>query len=104
MSSEKNNKKRKLILCTTKSPLEDEYYEFLSFYRKKFFNSKIIDRNIFIALLLVIIIGLNLLGIDLNKIHETNYSLIILIIINIIISIVLYPITNYYLKTIKNIS
>lgn len=73
---------------------------FLAFI-EKIFNSKIIDRNIFIALLLVIIIGLNLLGIDLERIHETNYSVIILVIINIIISIVLYPITNYYLKTIK---
>lgn len=88
-------------MYTTLSPFEDDFImNFLSFI-EKIFNSKIIDKNIFIALLLVVIIGLNLLGIDLEKIQQSSYILTILVVVNIIISIVLYPITNFYLKSIK---
>ncbi len=72
----------------------------LSALFNKVFNSKLVDKNILVTILLLILVGLNLLGIDINYLSQSLYVLVTLVIINIFITIVLYPITSYRLKTI----
>lgn len=68
----------------------------------KVFNSKILDKNILITIMLLILVGLNLLGIDINYLSQSIYVLVTLVIINIFITIILYPITSYRLKEMNN--
>lgn len=74
----------------------------LSALFEKVFNSKLFDKNILVTILLLILVGLNLLGIDINYLSQSLYVLVTLVIINIFITIVLYPITSYRLKTITD--
>jgi len=66
----------------------------------KLFNSKYFGKNITVTILLLILVGLNLLGIDIKYLSQSLYLLVTLIIINIFITIVFYSFTSYYFKTI----
>lgn len=60
------------------------------------------DKHFFIVVLLVIFIGLNLLGIDIEYLTESPYVIVILIIINIIITLIIFPITTIKLKMLND--
>lgn len=66
----------------------------------KLFNSKYFGKNITVTILLLILVGLNILGIDIKYLSQSLYLLVTLIIINIFITIVFYSFTSYYFKTI----
>lgn len=74
------------------------YMDFFSSLIDKIFSSKLLDKNILITLMILILVGLNLLGIDINYLSQSIYVLVTLVIINIMITITLYPITSYRLK------
>lgn len=59
------------------------------------------DKNFLILIVLLILIGLNLLGIDIQYLSQQTYILATMIIINILITIFLYPITSTKLNTIN---
>lgn len=60
------------------------------------------DKHFFIVVLLVLFIGLNLLGIDIEYLTESPYVIVILIIINIIITLIIFPITTIKLKMLND--
>jgi len=66
----------------------------------KLFNSKYFGKNVTVTILLLILVGLNILGIDIKYLSQSLYLLVTLIIINIFITIVFYSFTSYYFKTI----
>ena len=62
-------------------------------------NSKIINKNIAVTLLLLILIGLNLLGIDIEYISQSDYLLTVLIVVNIFITVIMYPMSSLKIKS-----
>jgi len=58
-------------------------------------------KNFLITIILLILVGLNILGIDIEYLSNQKYLLVILIITNILITIFLYPITAIKLNTIN---
>lgn len=60
------------------------------------------DKHFFIVVLLVLFIGLNLLGIDIEYLTESPYVIVILIIVNIIITLIIFPITTIKLKMLND--
>ena len=64
-------------------------------------NGEISGKNFLIPIVLLILIGLNLLGIDIQYLSQQTYILATLIIIDILITIFLYPITSTKLNTIN---
>ena len=65
----------------------------------KLLDSKLINKNIVVTLLLLVLIGLNLLGIDIEYISQSNYLLTVLIIINIFITVIMYPMSSLKIKS-----
>lgn len=69
----------------------------------KLLSKDAVDKHFFIVVLLVIFIGLNLLGIDIEYLTESPYVIVILIIINIIITLIIFPITTIKLKILNDL-
>ena len=59
------------------------------------------DKNFLILTVLLILIGLNLLGIDIQYLSQQTYILATLIIVDILITVFLYPITSTKLNIIN---
>ena len=60
------------------------------------------DKNFLVLTVLLILIGLNLLGIDIQYLSQQTYILATLIIVDILITIFLYPITSTKLNIIND--
>lgn len=66
---------------------------------RKLFTSAIFNQNTIITAILLILVGLNLLGIDLDYMSQSTYVIATLVIIDILITIFVYPLTTMKLNT-----
>lgn len=74
---------------------------FLNKFLEKFFSDDLLNKNILITIVLLILVALNLLGVDIHYLSDQLYLIATLVIINILVTIFIYPISSKRLKIIN---
>jgi len=74
---------------------------FLNKFLEKFFSDDLLNKNILITIVLLILVALNLLGVDIHYLSDQLYLIATLVVINILVTIFIYPISSKRLKIIN---
>lgn len=74
---------------------------FLNKFLEKFLSDDLLNKNILITIVLLILVALNLLGVDIHYLSDQLYLIATLVIINILVTIFIYPISSKRLKIIN---
>lgn len=74
---------------------------FLNKFLEKFFSDDLLNKNILITIVLLILVALNLLGVDIHYLSDQLYLIATLVVINILVTIFIYPISSKRLEIIN---
>lgn len=74
---------------------------FLNKFLEKFLSDDLLNKNILITIVLLILVALNLLGVDIHYLSDQLYLIATLVVINILVTIFIYPISSKRLKIIN---